>query len=761
MAIDEIEELGASLLQRQRTTRKRKQKRVDKDKRNAMWLQVAGQGLSLTNTVLRNRADNFVNTTEEFVGQRLLYGVGLKDRDYIISEYEKASQTPGGVEAYLTEQYKIPIQNSLNRQFDMDKWDKDDQDTYVFSEALKAAKEFAPKFEAGYQNALSMPDIGDYDAYIKSKDGRSENVGGFIFNKLSRMFNDRTQEDVDADLINEVSNSRYADSAAQMKTFRQALDAGYNTLEANAFAKSTPSDLKMQPAGIIVEELNRVTLDYEEFGDPKKIEVIEVISTVNGKKHLSLRPFVQEDNEGNPILDENGNQIPVSPEAWKRFNMYRNGLPLNNEGDVDGVSFETQPLLLVRDSEGRAVTGHGIFNERGREFQDYFKEFFGGAVRSLGIPYFIPDSPLTLVDMQANLPPGVRETQAGLIRDAASQFRINGKTAHQVGTAGLWAISASTGVRDFEKLEDNDRGNIQDSHVKNIEVASAIKAMELSARYMIPLEQTQILAAWQYLTSVATGYDIDEKTYRLNENFISVAEFPATTALAADSRIEADAPGLNVEIPPFSYAMMTVEAMAELDTPADASESDKVHLQIARDLLKQSNYFMSQYVNFSILDEAEDPNQIKAIQDIKDALNGSGIQPDENNNVSMVNIMRHLDGLGGIKDDKDITSELYSYTNLSEAREELARISAIRREEVLAREEGFSRRPSVYARGMGFALGRGRKPGARETFPELISELGQAVNEIRADIKSMEEEEKTQGLEARMAARRAEISPPK
>ena len=87
-----------------------------------------------------------------------------------------------------------------------------------------------------------------------------------------------------------------------------------------------------------------------------------------------------------------------------------------------------------------------------------------------------------------------------------------------------------------------------------------------------------------------------------------------------------------------------------VDFPADASESDKVHLQAARDLLKQSNYFMSQYVNFSTLDKAEDPNQIKAIQDIKDALKASGIHPDENNNVSMVNVMRHLDGLGGVEE---------------------------------------------------------------------------------------------------------------
>ena len=140
MAFDEIDELGRSLLQRQRTTRKRTQKRIDKDQRNAMWLKGAGIGIGLVNNALRTRAENHVNTTEEYVGQRLLYNKSLKDRDYIISEYKTASEKVGGVEAYLIEKYKTPIKASLDRQFDMDKWDEDDRDAYVFTQAQKKAK---------------------------------------------------------------------------------------------------------------------------------------------------------------------------------------------------------------------------------------------------------------------------------------------------------------------------------------------------------------------------------------------------------------------------------------------------------------------------------------------------------------------------------------------------------------------------------------------------------------------------------------------
>ena len=109
MAFDEIDELGRSLLQRQRTTRKRTQKKIDKNQRNAMWLNVAGAGVGVANNYLRTRAENHVNTTEEFVGQKLLYNKSLKDRDYILSEYKTASEKAGGVEAYLIEKYKTPI----------------------------------------------------------------------------------------------------------------------------------------------------------------------------------------------------------------------------------------------------------------------------------------------------------------------------------------------------------------------------------------------------------------------------------------------------------------------------------------------------------------------------------------------------------------------------------------------------------------------------------------------------------------------------
>ena len=59
--MSEIDELGSSLLNRQRDTRKRTEKRLRRDTRNQAVLNVAAKGMQLANSALKNRADTFVN----------------------------------------------------------------------------------------------------------------------------------------------------------------------------------------------------------------------------------------------------------------------------------------------------------------------------------------------------------------------------------------------------------------------------------------------------------------------------------------------------------------------------------------------------------------------------------------------------------------------------------------------------------------------------------------------------------------------------
>jgi hypothetical protein len=64
---DDIDVLGSSLLNRQRITRKRTEKRLRRDTRNQAILNVGATGVRLVNKYLEERARNFVDNNEELL----------------------------------------------------------------------------------------------------------------------------------------------------------------------------------------------------------------------------------------------------------------------------------------------------------------------------------------------------------------------------------------------------------------------------------------------------------------------------------------------------------------------------------------------------------------------------------------------------------------------------------------------------------------------------------------------------------------------
>ena len=87
---DDIDVLGQSLLNRQRTNRKRADKRSRKERNINLGLNLAAKGVGYANTYLKNRADTFVNEQEELVGSRLRQQKAIARSQSIIEDYTKA-----------------------------------------------------------------------------------------------------------------------------------------------------------------------------------------------------------------------------------------------------------------------------------------------------------------------------------------------------------------------------------------------------------------------------------------------------------------------------------------------------------------------------------------------------------------------------------------------------------------------------------------------------------------------------------------------
>jgi len=385
---DDIDVLGQSLLNRQRTNRKRADKRSRKERNINLGLNLAAKGVGYANTYLKNRADTFVNEQEELVGSRLRQQKAIARSQSIIEDYTKAQAHPTGPEGYLAQEKFAPIiRANFERDFgDTTPYSKTDIDNWVYETASVKAKENIGSFNSAYNAAMSMGDIDDYDAYIKTKNGRAENVGGFLFNKLTRSLNNKTQADIDQEVTTAMRTNRFTDRADQVLLFDGYLNAGYTSTDAKNLAKeigpeasnntkSVLARMGINEAESVLTSLAPQTMSYYQYGSDQKIQVQVATYTKNGRPHKQVYL---------PFKDMNGNYDEDS------FNFFMNATnedPVSSARAVNTsassvVTPEVLAGLLDPDNKngwvtqppvkGTPVTSTDGFARKGHKYIQYF-----------------------------------------------------------------------------------------------------------------------------------------------------------------------------------------------------------------------------------------------------------------------------------------------------------------------------------------------------------------------------------------------------
>ena len=348
---DDIDVLGQSLLNRTRTSRKRQQKQNRRDQNIALGLNLLNKGVGYANTYLKNRADTFVNEQEDLVGQRIRQQQAINSSTQIMTDHEAAQAHPLGTVGWLAENKFAPIiKANFERDFDTSKYSEKDINSWIYDTAATEAEKHVGSFEAANTAAMGMGEIEDYDAYVRTKDGRAENVGGFLFNKISRSLNDKTQEDIDSEVIESIRNNRFTDRADQVLHFDGLMKAGYTHLDAINLAKdvgpapSNTVDSVLAGMGInkaeeVLSEITPIKMTYYRRGEQQEIYVNRADYTRNGVLVKSVTM---------PLVNANGNI--VNEDSYNFFMDIHNDAPENsNNTAVNNINLSqiVTPELLA------------------------------------------------------------------------------------------------------------------------------------------------------------------------------------------------------------------------------------------------------------------------------------------------------------------------------------------------------------------------------------------------------------------------------
>jgi len=608
MAYNEIEDLGSSLLSRGREIRKRTEKRLKKDVRTQALLGAATTGIGLVNNYLKNRANTFINENEDLVGERIRYQSALKDRDALITQYEEGSAHTGGLRGYWAEKYAEDIRTNLLGNFDESKFDEDSLNLYVQSEALKEADKYMPAFNEAYKSALSMPKMEDYDAWVRTKDGRAENVGGFLFNSLSRALSGRTQEDVDKGVVEAVANSRYGRSATKVKAFKAALDAGYSLRMAKRFGDHTPADLGITPAGITNRVSARKNRTFNFFDVTVDVPYTEVTAVVNGEARVWEEPPWAVDTEtGEFVLDDDGNKTiePHNLRAWNLYQRKKENPTLTEEefnASIDtwteavDMGYQVKPTGAGRSGTGAMWGDPGIW-------QDY--EIRGDQGQLVNVlTRFIPDIEELDVDDKIQ---GLTDAEIDQMKDAIR----DSSTLFTAGTSGLFGDANNileaniigyylAGDEDAAATLDEERRNqVIDDAYKAQYQRLAVRAKEIGQSSGLEIQDARKLVSDAFIVSIVTGMeDSDFKDFNPDARFLGFEGFQNTLILIADAEREENTV-TDVKMGAAEYSVFATNVIGEIAYEEDDTVVEKLQKKRARELIGRSNRFLAQRVNLN------------------------------------------------------------------------------------------------------------------------------------------------------------------
>jgi hypothetical protein len=635
---DDIDVLGSSLLNRQRITRKRTEKRLRRDTRNQAILNVGATGVRLVNKYLEERARNFVDNNEELAGQRVLFAKALKNKTRLLDEYDKAQADPAGEEHWLAQNKFAPIiKNNLESTFNTQGYSTRDINNYINEQALIEAKKYIGTWRNSVDEAFKLGTQDDYDAYIKANDGQAENVGGLLFNRITRSLNNKTQEDVDSEILESLKNNRFADSARELARFQRSLNAGLTVAQSKDLAYKGGSDtgftnrgtrperikdlteLGINKADMVLTEVDPTTVEWYSGGRGYATPVNKMTYFDGVTKKVVYAPL--------QIEDVNGQLRIAQPQAWNSFTNSRQGQALNTSSNLGpddpikenslesyiDVGLENGTLIEDPERKGPEVT-QTKWNQKGTiYYTDIYRNEPGA--KEKGTPIYtrsrvVYDEELTPDIKFRNMTEDKTQEGVTALQEIAGILKIPGGETGTVAEVDLlnrwWA-----GTEDnYETLKDD--GDLDDIFASQRDVAGKyiyLRADEFEEKYGLNHNDALRLAAATEMTDLVFGWNRKAEIVNLSATAISPNDHPATAMLIANNLLDASQGGRYEGLEESALGAAVIDSFNEI---ADQYKNDPDRGQALADIILQNETLSEIRIPTNGFEDPSIPEKIKA-----------------------------------------------------------------------------------------------------------------------------------------------------
>ncbi len=233
-----IEDLGKSLLSRQRTQIAENRKRIEKDIKRGQIINLATMGVKLGNKFLEEKANTFLNS-ESVMAEKAQYKLAADNADKYYQEQQQIAASGLSDVDYFYKTFKTPFEERAKAVTPFERvGDAGAYNSLINSEVTKLAEERAQAHRDGLALANKIVDEEDFDSMValNGKKSRPSNLFDFLTRKASKLGRGKSAAEFDKEALASIRNSDMAVNSEKMNLFEEEYRRTNNLVSAYDYA---------------------------------------------------------------------------------------------------------------------------------------------------------------------------------------------------------------------------------------------------------------------------------------------------------------------------------------------------------------------------------------------------------------------------------------------------------------------------------------------------------------------------------------------
>ena len=286
-----IEDLGKSLLSRQRTQIAENRKRIEKDIKRGQIINLATMGVKLGNKFLEEKANTFLNS-ESVMAEKAQYKLAADNADKYYQEQQRITDSGLSDVDYFYKTFRTPFEQRAKEVVPFEKvGDAGAYNSLINKEVTRLATERAEAHRDGMALANKIVDEEDFDSMValNGKKARPSNIFNFLTRKASKLGRGKSAAEFDKEALASIRNSDMALNSEKMNLFEEEYRRTNNLVSAYDYADfivpDVPEDQKY---------IENVTQSVKGVGS--KIIITETTETTN-RNTGAVKSTVEKEDE--------------------------------------------------------------------------------------------------------------------------------------------------------------------------------------------------------------------------------------------------------------------------------------------------------------------------------------------------------------------------------------------------------------------------------------------------------------------------------